>query len=62
MVLKDVMVNADISLLKEKAHVGIINACLRLKIMTNDQVIFDIESEKGVGTMVSIRIPLKALQ
>ena len=56
------MVNADIALLKKKKHVGIINACLRLKIMTKDKVTFDIESEKGVGTMVSIKIPLETLQ
>ena len=59
--LKDLMVNADISLLKKKKHVGIINACLRLKMMTNNKVAFDIESEKGVGTMISIKIPLETL-
>ena len=60
--LKEIMVNADIALLKKKKHVGIINACLRLKMMTKNKVTFDIESEKGVGTMVSIKIPLEALQ
>ncbi len=60
--LKDIMVNADISLLKKKKHVGMVNACLRLKIMTKDKVTFDIESEKGVGTMVSIKLPIETLQ
>lgn len=53
------MQNADIDMLKEKQRVGMINACLRLKIFSDHHVTFDLESEEGVGTMVMIRIPLE---
>lgn len=55
--LLDMMQNASIDRLKEKGRVGIINACLRLKMMTENRVKFALESEKGVGTIVQIRIP-----
>ena len=45
--------------LKEKGRVGILNACIRLKMMTKRQVLFELESEEGVGTMVTIHIPLE---
>lgn len=53
----DTMQNASIDRLKEKGRVGMVNACLRLKMMTENRVKFALESEKGVGTMVQIRIP-----
>lgn len=56
--LQEEMVNANIDLLKNNSSVGIINACLRLKIVTNNEVLFKIEGEKGIGTIVQIRIPL----
>ena len=49
---------ASISLLKEKGRVGIINACLRLKIATDNKVQFIIDSEEMVGTCFTLRIPL----
>lgn len=52
------MEHASIESLKEKGRVGIINACLRLKMISNDEVEFELDGEKGVGTMVLIRIPL----
>lgn len=55
----DTMCNASIERLKEKGRVGMINACLRIKMMTENRVKFALESEKGVGTMVQIRIPLE---
>lgn len=55
------MTDANIELLKKKGRVGIVNACLRLKMITNDHVTFGLESEKGVGTMVQIRIPINCL-
>lgn len=60
--LKEKMNNANIELLKKKGRVGIVNACLRLKIMTNNQVTFLLEGEKGIGTMVQIIIPLESLK
>lgn len=55
--LLETMQNASIDRLKEKGRVGMVNACLRLKMMTDNQVKFALESEKGVGTIVQIRIP-----
>lgn len=55
--LLDIMQNASIDRLKEKGRVGMVNACLRLKMMTENRVKFALESEKGVGTIVQIRIP-----
>ena len=49
---------ASMSLLKEKGRVGIINACLRLKIATDNKVQFIIDSEEMVGTCFTLRIPL----
>lgn len=57
--LLDAIQNASIDRLKEKGRVGVINVCLRLKMVTENQVKFALESEKGVGTLVQIRIPYK---
>ncbi len=59
--LRERMQEASIEKLKEKGRVGMLNACLRLKMMTENETQFVIESEKGVGTMVQIRIPLEKL-
>ena len=56
--LKERMLNASIDMLKDGGRVGIINACLRLKMVFGEQVAFDIEGEQGIGTTVSIRMPL----
>lgn len=53
--------NVSIETIKGKKHVGILNACLRLKMVTNNEVSFSIESEPGVGLSVIIKIPLKKL-
>lgn len=42
-------------------HVGIINACLRLRLVTEGNVFFNLESEKGVGTFMSIKISINKL-
>ena len=51
--------NASIEDLKNKGRIGMINACLRLKMATSDEVSIKVESEQGVGTTVLISIPLK---
>ena len=56
--LKERMRNASIDMLKDSGRGGIIKACLRLKMIFGEQVAFDIEGEQGVGTTVSIRMPL----
>ena len=53
---------ANIEMLKEKGRVGIVNACLRLKMMSEDEVSFDLDSELGTGTLVQIVVPVKYLK
>lgn len=48
--------------IKENTHVGIINACLRLKMLTKGNVTFAMESEVGVGTFMTIRANTEYLQ
>ncbi|SDB35099.1 two-component system, sensor histidine kinase YesM [Pseudobutyrivibrio sp. YE44] len=49
---------ANIEMLKEKGRVGIINACLRLKMISDEEASFDLDSEPGTGTLVQIRVPV----
>ena len=59
--LLEQMRSCDISIVKESEHVGILNACLRLKMISDNMAEFDIESEKGAGCWFSIRIPTNKL-
>lgn len=59
--LKYKMEHASIDKLKDKKGVGILNACLRLKMATEDKVCFDLESEAGLSTMITIKIPVSYL-
>lgn len=56
--LEQEMADIRIDMIKEKSHVGILNAALRLKMATGDRVRFEISSEIGEGTMVVINMPL----
>lgn len=47
----------EIDDIKNMKHVGIFNAILRLKMTMGEDYTFEIESEEGVGTMISISIP-----
>lgn len=51
------MRNADIEMLKKKGRVGIVNACLRLKMVSENKVKIDLDGEEGVGTLITIRMP-----
>ena len=51
------MENASIELLENEKGVGIINACLRLKMMSHDKVRFELSGEEGTGVTVLIRLP-----
>lgn len=51
------MENASIELLENEKGVGIINACLRLKMMSHDKVQFELSGEEGTGVTVLIRLP-----
>lgn len=48
--------------LKEGKHVGMINACLRLKMLTSGRASVILESEKGTGTTILICIPIDTLK
>ena len=54
--------HVSIAMIKEKKHVGILNACLRLKMHTENAVQFSIDSEQGVGMCVLIRVPMDKLK
>ena len=54
--------DASIETIKTKKHVGILNACLRLKMVTDHAVTFDIESEVGIGLSFIIKIPFEKLK
>ncbi|WWZ57754.1 histidine kinase [Butyrivibrio fibrisolvens] len=56
--LVDKMNNASIELLKKGTRVGIINACLRLKMYSKDKIKFEVSSEEAVGTIVTIKMKL----
>ena len=55
--LQEKMNSVTIDIIRKAKHVGILNACLRIKMMFKDQARFSIESEKGVGMSVVIMIP-----
>ncbi len=54
------MSQVSIEMLKENRHVGMLNAALRLKMFTDGGVRFEMDSEVGAGTMVTVRIPVQA--
>ena len=56
--LKQRMADANIEMLKGRGRVGIVNACLRLKMVSKDEVSFDVDAEQGVGTLILVKIPL----
>ena len=60
--LVEEMSDVRIEKLKENGHVGILNAALRLKMATEDKVRFEMDSEVGAGTMVTISIPLEEVE
>ncbi|MCQ2496450.1 MAG: histidine kinase [Lachnospiraceae bacterium] len=52
------MRNVDIEMIRGKKSIGILNAALRLKMFTEQRAVFDIESESGVGTLITIKMPI----
>ena len=55
------MQNCTITDLMNNEHIGMINACLRLKMVTDNRAVFELESEVGVGTFMMIKVPVDAL-
>ena len=45
--------------LKKNKHIGILNACLRTKLIAGGDVDFIFESEEKIGTYIKITMPLK---
>lgn len=56
------MQNCVIDDVKENQHIGIINACLRLKMVSEGNVKFFLESEPGVGTFMTIKVKSEYLR
>ena len=56
-ILRNKMEDASIDDLKQKGRIGVVNACLRLKIATEGNVRFMAESEKNIGTTITVIIP-----
>ncbi len=50
------MESASIEMLQDRGRVGIINACLRLKMMVQNDVSFSVDGERGMGTIIQIKI------
>ncbi|MBR2548944.1 MAG: histidine kinase [Clostridiales bacterium] len=59
--LQERMNNVTIDAIRKAKHVGILNACLRIKMMFRDQAKFAIDSEKGIGMSVIITIPAELI-
>ncbi|MCR4741116.1 MAG: sensor histidine kinase [Lachnospiraceae bacterium] len=60
--LNDKMNNCTLDDIKGGSHVGMLNACLRLKMCTEDEARFEIESEMEVGTFITIKVPIRRLE
>ncbi|TAH63212.1 MAG: sensor histidine kinase, partial [Anaerolineaceae bacterium] len=57
-VLRQMIANADSNMLYESKSTGVLNAYLRLKMYSDGNVIFDIDSQLESGTDIMIRLPL----
>ena len=60
-ILNEKLQNPSIEQLKDKSRVGMLNASLRIKMLTSGNYRISIESEQGVGTMIQLRLSLEAL-
>lgn len=56
--LKNMIANAHSDMLYEAKSTGILNAYLRLKMFSDDNIIFDIDSKPDSGTDIIIQLPL----
>lgn len=59
--LKEKMQISNIETLMGNEHVGMVNAWLRLKMVTEGNAEFEMESEQGVGTFMLIKVPVNRL-
>ena len=59
--LQSRMQNASIEMIRAKGRIGIVNACLRLKMISDNSASFTVDGEEGVGMTVTVRIPLSSV-
>ena len=59
--LLEQMRNCDIDSVRASDHIGILNACLRLKMISGNTALFDLESEEGAGSWFLFRAPTEKL-
>lgn len=59
--LQSRMQNASIEMIRAKGRIGIVNACLRLKMISDNRASFTVDGEEGVGMTVTVRIPLSSV-
>ena len=60
--LRERMLTSNIESLRQNTHIGIANACLRLRMVTKENVEFELDSEPGIGTLILIKIPEENLR
>jgi len=60
--IREKMQTSNIETLRTNKNIGIANACLRLKMVTNQTVEFELDSEPGAGTFILIKVPADNLQ
>ena len=60
--LRKKMQTSNIEALRQNKHIGMANACLRLKMVTNQTVDFELDSEQGAGTFILIKVPVENLR
>ncbi|QEN03445.1 HAMP domain-containing protein [Thiospirochaeta perfilievii] len=51
------MRNANIEMLKSNSRVGIVNACLRINMISGNSALYELDGEEGSGFIVHIKIP-----
>ncbi len=51
----------NIANVKSRKNIGVANACLRLNMITMNETKYELESEEGVGTIITIKVPKKYL-
>ncbi len=59
--LKQILSNADSMSLNNSSSTGVLNSFLRFKMYSEQEIIFDIDSEPDKGTRITIQLPLSKI-